>query len=1023
MAVDQIVAKLEHRYPDLQRVGDAIFRGVDLYEGRPYAIRYFDLSDDLPAAENLREYQDKLLGVSYFDSESKPDLRWNHYLYFISSTHRVDDAFRKAKAAVEGDREYARKIVVAESDLDTILDDQRFGAESSEGLPPDALSIWSDILEKHNLGFIVDESLQVPAIVRDIADGEQNPVLRAPSTPELDAAEKAASTKFLSSIEIRGFGKYPIQKSFTLGAVNLILGVNGVGKTSLLEAIEYLFCGKTCRARTVPPRTSVSGVLSDSNLTLQTKSSTTPATLRSRHLAWYGKSELRTLTLHDSFSKFNFLDTDAAVRLSVEKSRERITEDLAQLLLGAEAAKALDRFERVARQLEDSRKVIESNISIKDLRRTDSLARIQQLRDTPHQSDQLFSDLLLSLRSLGWIQEPTIKSQTDELSASIQAALVNVVLLKSAGDLRQMNPDELQTATQTLAESEQIIQDLSKEDGAREREHVQVKLQFQALTKRVEALEALAPMVTTGVGELYRTRESLERQIAERTSVLAEAEAAAASLPLDSALRGMMLARAVKEWTEQVLVADERTDNARRTLAAFERTQNILSSLQQRLRSSAQEIMQHSGDRTHCPLCRAEYSEAELKRRFDEVARGLVTAESDRLRSELRTAETLHQQRVSELRALEALEQFIQGGPARTSVAAAIRSVTSERERVATLVSELEAARSALQVQENKGWTFAHLIELLSALGIPESELTSGYIDSTRAAVQEEQKRFTEAIQKLEADAGNSRARIAQIGIAYNLPNASAAELGRVVSERKRTTEELRRAIVALGQQLDLARLNSAAELEAALRETHDLTVRLRTAVAQEQRASGAIAREQKLVDDAVAEIEGLRVKLRRVDNADTVIRDLLAQQSERSLTETVLHENAARIASTFAKIHAPNEFDLLANGGLRIVRRGGGDVELDEMSSGQRAAYALSLFLAMNERLKAGPRVLLFDDPVAHVDDINTLSLLDHLRDIALSGQRQIFFATADSKIGGLFGRKFRFLGERFRQIELARS
>ena len=110
-------------------------------------------------------------------------------------------------------------------------------------------------------------------------------------------------------------------------------------------------------------------------------------------------------------------------------------------------------------------------------------------------------------------------------------------------------------------------------------------------------------------------------------------------------------------------------------------------------------------------------------------------------------------------------------------------------------------------------------------------------------------------------------------------------------------------------------------------------------------------------------------------------------------------------------------------NGGLSIVRRGSGKVDLDEMSSGQRAAYALSLFLAMNGRLRTGPKLLLFDDPVAHIDDINTLSLLDHLRDIALSGQRQIFFATADSKIGALFGRKFRFLGDRFKQIELTRD
>lgn len=225
-----------------------------------------------------------------------------------------------------------------------------------------------------------------------------------------------------------------------------------------------------------------------------------------------------------------------------------------------------------------------------------------------------------------------------------------------------------------------------------------------------------------------------------------------------------------------------------------------------------------------------------------------------------------------------------------------------------------------------------------------------------------------------------------------------------------------------LGDQLNLTASTSEAEIEARLREAQDGAVRLRTSLSKEQQDSEAIARESKLMEDATAEAAGLSAKLTRVQSAGKVIRDLLSQQSERLLAQQVLRENASKIASTFAKIHAPNEFDLDVNDGLKIVRRGGGTVELDQMSSGQRAAYALSLFLAMNERLRTGPRVLMFDDPVAHVDDINTLSLLDHLRDIALSVQRQIFFATADSKLAGLFGRKFRFLGDRYKEIELAR-
>ena len=69
---------------------------------------------------------------------------------------------------------------------------------------------------------------------------------------------------------------------------------------------------------------------------------------------------------------------------------------------------------------------------------------------------------------------------------------------------------------------------------------------------------------------------------------------------------------------------------------------------------------------------------------------------------------------------------------------------------------------------------------------------------------------------------------------------------------------------------------------------------------------------------------------------------------------------------------------------GLKIIRRSTkANVDLHEMNSGQRAAFTLSLFLAMNGRLRTGPTVIIFDDPVAHVDDINTLSFIDHLREV----------------------------------------
>jgi len=91
-------------------------------------------------------------------------------------------------------------------------------------------------------------------------------------------------------------------------------------------------------------------------------------------------------------------------------------------------------------------------------------------------------------------------------------------------------------------------------------------------------------------------------------------------------------------------------------------------------------------------------------------------------------------------------------------------------------------------------------------------------------------------------------------------------------------------------------------------------------------------------------------------------------------------------------------------------------------ISTGQRAAFALSVFLAQNAKLKVGPRVILIDDPIAQVDDLNCLSFLDYLREIALTETRQIFFATASNKLANLFERKFDFLGDKFIRHNLTR-
>jgi exonuclease SbcC len=71
----------------------------------------------------------------------------------------------------------------------------------------------------------------------------------------------------------------------------------------------------------------------------------------------------------------------------------------------------------------------------------------------------------------------------------------------------------------------------------------------------------------------------------------------------------------------------------------------------------------------------------------------------------------------------------------------------------------------------------------------------------------------------------------------------------------------------------------------------------------------------------------------------------------------------------------------------------------------------ALSIFLALNKKLNNGPNLILMDDPTSYVDDLNVLSFLDYMREMVIDDDRQVFFATANKKLAGLFEKKLSFL------------
>lgn len=177
---------------------------------------------------------------------------------------------------------------------------------------------------------------------------------------------------------------------------------------------------------------------------------------------------------------------------------------------------------------------------------------------------------------------------------------------------------------------------------------------------------------------------------------------------------------------------------------------------------------------------------------------------------------------------------------------------------------------------------------------------------------------------------------------------------------------------------------------------------------------------EEKLILDEIARLETQRnsedAENSRLSNALQALKALQLDHSRDAALESFLRSNTQSIERIFSQIHSPQELRLKDPTECRLERTETHEaVTLAEISTGQRAAFVLSVFLTLNLSLRRGPRLMLIDDPVAHIDDLNALSFLDFLADVAQSGQQQIFFATASEKLANLFEKKMAFLEKDF--------
>jgi DNA repair protein SbcC/Rad50 len=120
----------------------------------------------------------------------------------------------------------------------------------------------------------------------------------------------------------------------------------------------------------------------------------------------------------------------------------------------------------------------------------------------------------------------------------------------------------------------------------------------------------------------------------------------------------MSLRQAIEGQTREVERQTSALSAAKQTLDAFERTQAALTNLAQQLRSIGRQIIEHTHDPNHCPLCGTEFDREDLDARLRESTESLEQADSQGMRLQVQASEVAYQQALTVLEALRSLSRY-----------------------------------------------------------------------------------------------------------------------------------------------------------------------------------------------------------------------------------------------------------------------------------------------------------------------------------------------------------------------------
>lgn len=971
------------------------------------------------------------------------DTSWNIYWVSVLSEEELQKIDPRQQIVFTSNTEYTRNLILSLEHLSESIPIGRISTDTTDKEMAQPIDDWSARLESEGLGFCLEKytAQNLNAYLKGETGGRKS------TTPYKDAVNGQQLTKLRSISIPQEFRAHCYPKSWDIPFqnVNLLYGLNGSGKTSMLSAIELAMTGEVRSlmedaAQTAPTQAKPILLAEVNGRSVELRPPSKPAEKKERERQFYVYRSQNAnrfgSQLKNLFHRFNYLSAEETFLFASEQPN--LKEIFSKILFGPETNEMwrnLDSYKSACTEL--AAKYEQTLKSLKE--QTETLAEVPS-------ADQNSFRAYLAASGLSFGKN----SAPEDILTETQRILAEYDKVKSLGPIPSIERLSEEQAVQKnrlhelSVESEQLTEALMSAEETEyrlTREIESCTAQRSVAERAVTSLRALVPVAKqlqfyTDYGDWFEDYQSrLKQQKAfEITANQLQTLKNEYEFVLDSPVVAtpQQLREQVRQMQQQRAGLQKQLDDLDIQIAQKELTQEKQVTLFSTLNSTGLEIYQLDETRHTCPLCGTEGI-------TDEILREHLQKESalgnQQLQALYQRRQEIHNQRETVKSALKMLnQQEIIAQDYQEALRAIHQNFpeiqSAEGLRQAFTAAQENQAAKKLEVEKLKGYLLEEL-KKISVTGTIEE-----ICESRQKLLASVSPEYAEHFKQ---DASDERLT-AEFFSLLQYWEKNQVELDTRLLQKKATLEQMQPALNQLRQK------HSQTKSQLEILKTN--TLRLEQ-ISIFWESVGETVSNPSLSGEAVQTLcENLHHKAHRIiefmenkrqkeyyQKETAEIRERLNRcrilqaalgslQSPDSYADAFIRQNVAQISRIFLALHSPQEFSRLdIMDGQLMAYRNGKAVSVSHMSTGQRTALVISVFFRMNLATPSVPNFLLLDEPVANIDDLNVLALMDFLREIAVTHQRQIFFTTANQNVAKLFRRKFSFLERDFQELRFLRE